>query len=50
VRALAIGAHSYRSIESILRRGLDQQELPLTDATPSPSPEHDNVRGPGYYH
>ena len=49
VRALQLGAHSYRSLESILRRGLDQQELPL-DSPSTPSPEHDNVRGPGYYH
>jgi transposase len=48
-RALQIGAHSYRSLESILRRGLDQQQLAL-DAPTTPSPEHDNVRGPGYYH
>lgn len=49
VRALQIGAHSYRSLESILRRGLDQQ--PLAPDTPtSPRPAHDNVRGPGYYH
>ena len=49
LRALQIGAHSYRSLESILRRGLDQQELPLETAS-TPSPDHDNVRGPGYYH
>lgn len=49
LRALQIGAHSYRSLESILRRGLDQQ--PLAPDTPtSLRPEHDNVRGPGYYH
>jgi transposase len=48
-RALQIGAHSYRSLESILRRGLDQQELPL-DAPSTPSPAHDNLRGPDYYH
>lgn len=49
VRALQLGAHSYRSLESILRRGLDQQELAL-DSSSTPSPAHDNVRGPGYYH
>jgi len=48
VRALQIGAHSYRSLESILRRGLDQQAL--SDVPSTPSPAHDNVRGPGYYH
>jgi transposase len=49
VRALQIGAHSYRSLESILRRGLDQQSVALDDSS-TPSPAHDNVRGPGYYH
>lgn len=49
LRALQIGAHNCRSLESILRRGLDQQALPLTPPA-TPSPEHDNVRGPGYYH
>jgi len=48
-RALTLGALSYKSIESILRKGLDrstppqQQELEL-------SVEHDNIRGPDYYH
>ena len=49
VRALHIGARSCRSLESILRRSLDQQPLPGTAPT-SPSLTHDNVRGPDYYH
>lgn len=49
VRALQLGAHSYRSLESILRRGLDRQAL-APDTPTSPRPAHDNVRGPGYYH
>lgn len=48
-RALQIGARSCRSLESILRRGLDQQPLPDT-APAAPSLTHDNVRGPDYYH
>jgi transposase len=47
-RALAVGASSYRSVESILKTGLDGQPLPL----PAPDPplrRHENVRGPGYY-
>jgi len=48
-RALQIGAHSCRSLESILRRGLDQQPLPNTAPT-TPSLVHDNLRGPDYYH
>jgi hypothetical protein len=48
-RALRIGSCSYKSIESILRQGLDRQtppeqpELELTIA-------HENIRGSEYYH
>ena len=48
-RALTLGACSYKSIESILRQGLDnralpeQQELELAIA-------HENIRGSDYYH
>jgi len=48
-RALQIGSYSYKSVESILRQGLDRQappeqpELELTIA-------HDNIRGSEYYH
>jgi transposase len=46
-RALAMHSYSYRSVESILRHGLEKQpmQLPL----PITHPAHDNVRGPGYY-
>jgi transposase len=47
-RALAVRAHSYRSIESILRTGLDRQALP-TEGPERTHPDHDNVRGPSYY-
>jgi len=47
-RAVQIGAFSYRSVDSILRTGLDRQP-----AFPPPSSNghghHANVRGPGYY-
>jgi transposase len=47
-RALSVRAFSYRSIESILKTGLDQK--PLTEAAVERAhPEHANVRGPGYY-
>jgi transposase len=48
-RALLIGAYSYKSLDSILRNGLDrqttdpQQELTL-------DVEHDDIRGAHYYH
>ena len=48
-RALSLGACSYKSLESILRQGLEnlplaQQHLPLLPD------DHANLRGPGYYH
>jgi transposase len=47
-RALALRAFSYRSVESILKTGLDRQPLvPL--APPVPLRPHANLRGPGYY-
>ncbi|MCL6591879.1 MAG: IS21 family transposase [Firmicutes bacterium] len=45
-RALAIGAHSYRSVKSILERGLDRVEL---EPAPPPPLVHENLRGPEYY-
>ena len=47
-RALAIGAHSYRSVESILKTGLDRTPLPSTEPA-TPTRRHDNLRGPTYY-
>ena len=47
-RALVAGTMSYRSIESILRKGLDR--LPLYSVTtPDPLPNHEHVRGAEYY-
>jgi transposase len=48
-RALHIGAASYKSIESILKHKLDQEPLPAP-AEPALPLDHDNVRGPKYYH
>ena len=48
-RALAVGAHSYRSVESILERGLDRLPLPGKSATVLTAGFHENVRGPNYY-
>lgn len=50
VRALAIGAPTYRSVSSILQRSLDRQPLPTTAEPHASTPTHDNVRGPEYYH
>lgn len=47
-RALSLGAFSYKSVKSILVKGLDQ--LPLEEVSPhSPAIQHQNVRGAGYY-
>ena len=46
-RALAIGACRYRSIRSILEKGLDHQPLPEYEA--QPTIKHANIRGGAYY-
>jgi transposase len=48
-RAMAIRAPNLRSVTNILKCGLDRQPS-LFAATDSPVIEHDNVRGPDYYH
>ncbi len=48
-RALHIGAHSYKSIESILKHKLDKQPLPESEPA-SPAIAHDNLRGRDYFH
>ena len=48
-RALTLGAHSVRSVESILKHRLDEQ--PLHEAPDPPLPDdHDNLRDPSYFH
>ena len=46
-RALAIGAHSYRSVESTLNHRLD--ERPSEQIELGLDIEHTNIRGAGYY-
>jgi len=48
-RGLDIGAGSYRSVQSILRNGLDRafRPEPIPDEPPG---SHGNIRGRGYYH
>jgi transposase len=48
-RALAIRALSYRSVESILKNGLDGLPLPGSEPVTTTIGDHANVRGPGYY-
>lgn len=46
-RALAIKAYSYKSIRSILEKGLDKE--PLTPEKEYPLIEHTNIRGSDYF-
>lgn len=48
-RALASGAVRFKSIESILSRGLDQQPLTTTTTSTQPAAAHDNIRGAEYF-
>ena len=58
LRAVEIGSPSYTSVQSILKKGLDQLDEatpPLDTATPAepsdaPTAIHSNVRGAHYYH
>jgi transposase len=46
-RALAIRAYSYKSIRSVLEKGLDGQ--PLSPPEPQPPIDHKNIRGGNYF-
>jgi len=49
-RALAFKAYSYKNVESILKKGLDQQPFEVASPQPRlPLVEHENLRGRGYY-
>jgi len=47
-RALYINTLSYKSIESILKNGLDQKPLPEKERGKDPV-KHKNIRGAGYF-
>lgn len=49
-RAIALGAHRYKSVASILKAGLDRQPLPGAQPHELILPTHANVRGASYYH
>jgi transposase len=51
-RAVIVHSRTVLSVESILKRGLDRQPLPVAQGTPeAPRPvlQHENVRGADYY-
>ena len=49
VRALAMGACSYKSVKSILKKGLDRQPLLFEHPEEAQPPAHPNIRGRHYY-
>jgi transposase len=49
-RALHIRAFSYKSVESILKNGLDQQPLLFGQTEKTTPLFHNNIRGKHYYH
>ena len=48
-RALLLGTHRYKSIESILKHGLDEKPVDQEEAATLPQ-QHENIRGADYYH
>jgi len=48
-RALSVHARSYRHVDAILKRGLEQLPLPTAAPLPAASPVHEHVRGRAYY-
>jgi len=49
-RARAVGARSYRQVETMLKHGLDRTPLPVqTSLGSTPAISHEHVRGPEYY-
>lgn len=50
LRALTIGSPTRRSVLSILKKGLDQQAASPDSHRELRLPDHENIRGPGYYH
>jgi transposase len=49
LRALEIGARTYRSVKSILDNNLDRQAA-AKSCPGVPAIPHTNIRGPRYYH
>jgi transposase len=48
-RALLLGTYRYKSIESILKHGLDSKPVEVAEDSTLPQ-HHENVHGSGYYH
>ena len=48
-RALSFGTYSYTRIKNILAQGLEQERQPQLDLRTAYLPEHENLRGSGYF-
>lgn len=48
-RALSFGAHSYKRVSNILAQGLEDDRQPRLQLRPPCLPDHENVRGSGYF-
>ncbi|HEX9408794.1 MAG TPA: IS21 family transposase, partial [Methylomirabilota bacterium] len=48
-RAVAVGARSYRHVDSMLKHGLDRLAVPKASTQLTLTPTHDHLRGPAYY-
>ena len=48
-RAVAVGARSYRHVDSMLKHGLDRLAVPEASTHLTLTPAHDHLRGPAYY-
>ena len=48
-RAVAVGARSYRHVDSILKHGLDRLAAAGSLPATRPHAAHEHVRGPDYY-
>ncbi len=48
-RAIGLHSYSYRSVASILAKGLDVKPLEPTELEGKPGPTHENLRGSNYY-
>jgi hypothetical protein len=48
-RAVAVGARSYRHVDSILKHGLDRLALPEAPLQLTLPPAHEHLRGREYY-
>src|SRR6266487_2924944 len=48
-RAVAVGARSYRHVDSMLKHGLARLAVPEASPQLTLTPAHDHLRGPAYY-